>query len=144
MKRTLKEGKQEPRKTSRLTAGWARSMHKTPAASKFTFMKYGFPNSPLRWFFQLSPKPTGTLRAASLSSAAALFLWMRINCSGLSGDEGGVPGSSGPARGFLAGLACRWSPQRRLTSCSGPLPGTRSFRPQPNGPGQRTPIRGGF
>ena len=70
-------------------------------------MKYGFPNSPLRCFFQLSPKPTGALCAPNLSSAAALLLGMRITCSGLSGDEGGEPGSSGPARGFLAGLACR-------------------------------------
>ena len=67
--------------------------------------KYGFPNSLLRCCFQLSPKPAGTLRVASLSRAAALFLWMLTSCSSLSGDEGGLAGSSCPTRAFLAGLA---------------------------------------
>lgn len=85
-------------------------------------MKYGFPNSALSGFFQLSPKPTGTLRAASLSRAAALFLWMRTNCSGLSGEEGGVPGSSCPARAFLAGLAAA-SPLSSAAAAT-PVPGS--------------------
>lgn len=71
-----------------------------------------------------------------------MFLWMRTNCSGLSGDKGGMPGSSCPARAFLAGLACKWSPQRRVTRRNEPLPGAHSFRPQPKSPLQRTPICG--
>lgn len=70
-----------------------------------TLTKYGFPNSPHSCCFQLSPKPAGTLRAASLSSAAALFLWMRTSCSALSGE----PCSFCSTRAFLAGLACRES-----------------------------------
>ncbi|KAL0610829.1 hypothetical protein AAY473_020600 [Plecturocebus cupreus] len=96
----------------------------------------------LGWINRLSPKPTGTLRAASLRRAAALFLWIRSNCSALSGEEGGVPGSSCSARAFLAGLACKESPQRRLQNCSGPFPGVRSFRPNPHSPRQKMPICG--
>lgn len=139
--KNLKKGKEETTKAISYKSGLAFPMRKMPAASKFTLYEVWLPKLPLRCFFQLSPKPTGTLRAASLSSAAALFLWMRINCSGLSGDEGRRAGLLRPARAWRG-----WpqSPQRRLSSCSGPLPGTRSFRPHPNGPGQRTPFAGGF
>lgn len=137
-KRTLKEGTQEP---TNVDAASYPSKTEGPQPW-FTLMKYGFPNSALSGFFQLSPKPTGTLRAASLSRAAALFLWMRTSCSGLSGEEGGVPGSSCTARAFLGGLACKWSPHRRVTVCSGPRPGAHSCRPQPHGPWRSTPIRG--
>lgn len=79
------------------------------ATNPISLTKYGFPNSPHSCCFQLSPRPGGTLRAASLSSAAALFLWMRTSCSALSGESGGVACSLCSTRAFLAGLACQES-----------------------------------
>lgn len=97
--------KRTPRRHLPAREGGTRRLDPRPP----TLTKYGFPNSPHSCCFQLSPRPGGTLRAASLSSAAALFLWMRTSCSALSGESGGVACSLCSTRAFLAGLACQES-----------------------------------
>ncbi|ELK28242.1 hypothetical protein MDA_GLEAN10002054 [Myotis davidii] len=86
------------------------------ATNPIRFTKYRFRNSPPRCSFQLLPTLTGRLRAVRLRRAAVLFFWTWTNCSGLSGNEGGVPGSSCSTQAFLTGLTCKWSLQRPVKS----------------------------